>query len=444
MPRPPQKSGRPGLSMAGQTHKRPVLNLPRQAAVQILNGVMTEHKQLSELIQSDEFQALAPEDRARSQRLATHTLRHVGRADRALRPHLVKLPAVEVLNILRLGLVEIAGMGAPAYAVVNDLVSICSASNQTRPYKGLINAVLRKAVADETGKWDKSPVQMLPKWLRNPLREAYGNGPIMAIETAHMRGAPVDLTVTGDLETWASTLGGTPLANGSLRLGEIGQISTLEGFAEGKWWVQDAAAAWPAAALALTPGETVLDVCAAPGGKTMQMAAKGGVITALDISANRMERVAENLARTQLAAELVVANILYWQDPRQFDAVLLDAPCSATGTIRRHPDLPFAKDGTGISELIELQTQMLNAAAGRVKPGGKLVFCTCSLIPDEGEVQAENFLREHKDFTADTGLPQGMDPAWRTQEGGFRLRPDYWSELGGMDGFYLIRMNRHG
>jgi len=430
--------------MAGQTHKRPVLNLPRQAAVQILNGVMTEHKQLSELIQSDEFQALAPEDRARSQRLATHTLRHVGRADRALRPHLAKLPAVEVLNILRLGLVEIAGMGAPAYAVVNDLVSICSASNQTRPYKGLINAVLRKAVADETGKWDKSPVQMLPKWLRNPLREAYGNGPIMAIETAHMRGAPVDLTVTGDLETWASTLGGTPLANGSLRLGEIGQISTLEGFAEGKWWVQDAAAAWPAAALALTPGETVLDVCAAPGGKTMQMAAKGGVITALDISANRMERVAENLARTQLAAELVVANILYWQDPRQFDAVLLDAPCSATGTIRRHPDLPFAKDGTGISELIELQTQMLNAAAGRVKPGGKLVFCTCSLIPDEGEVQAENFLREHKDFTADTGLPQGMDPAWRTQEGGFRLRPDYWSELGGMDGFYLIRMNRHG
>ena len=444
MPRPPQKSGRPGLSMAGQTHKRPVLNLPRQAAVQILNGVMTEHKQLSELIQSDEFQALAPEDRARSQRLATHTLRHVGRADRALRPHLAKLPAVEVLNILRLGLVEIAGMGAPAYAVVNDLVSICSASNQTRPYKGLINAVLRKAVADETGKWDKSPVQMLPKWLRNPLREAYGNGPIMAIETAHMRGAPVDLTVTGDLETWASTLGGTPLANGSLRLGEIGQISTLEGFAEGKWWVQDAAAAWPAAALALTPGETVLDVCAAPGGKTMQMAAKGGVITALDISANRMERVAENLARTQLAAELMVANILDWQDPRQFDAVLLDAPCSATGTIRRHPDLPFAKDGTGISELIELQTQMLNAAAGRVKPGGKLVFCTCSLIPDEGEVQAENFLRDHKDFSADTGLPQGMDPAWRTQEGGFRLRPDYWSELGGMDGFYLIRMNRRG
>ena len=157
-----------------------------------------------------------------------------------------------------------------------------------------------------------------------------------------------------------------------------------------------------------------------------------------------MERVAENLARTQLAAELVVANILEWQDPRQFDAVLLDAPCSATGTIRRHPDLPFAKDGTGISELIELQTHMLNATAGRVKPGGKLVFCTCSLIPDEGEVQAESFLRRHKDFTVDTSLPQGMDPAWRTEEGGFRLRPDYWSELGGMDGFYLIRMNRRG
>ena len=259
MPRPTQKSGRPGLSMAGRTNKRPVLNLPRQAAVRILNGVMVEHKQLSEFTQSDEFQALAPEDRARSQRLATHTLRHVGRADRALRPHLAKLPAVEVLNILRLGLVEIVGLRAPAHAVVNDLVSICAASNQTRPYKGLINAVLRKAVVDMTGKWDKSPVQMLPKWLRNPLREAYGNGTVMAIETAHMRGAAVDLTVTGDLATWASTLGGTPLENGSLRLGEIGQISALEGFGEGKWGVQDAAAAWPAAALAVTPGETVLD-----------------------------------------------------------------------------------------------------------------------------------------------------------------------------------------
>ena len=442
MPRPPQNSGRPGTSLAGKTEKRLVLNVARLAAIRILNGVMTEQKQLSEMTKTDEFKALAPEDRARTQRLATHTLRHVGRADRALRPHLAKLPAVEVLNILRLGVVEIVGLGAPAHAVVNDLVSICASSGQTRPYKGLINAVLRKAVADVSGKWDKSPVQMMPKWLRNPLREAYGNGTIMAMETAHMRGAPVDLTVTSDPQSWAETLGGTVLPNGSVRLDDMGQISALPGFGDGKWWVQDAAASWPAAWLALKPGEAVLDVCAAPGGKTMQMALAGAEVTSLDISASRMERVAENLARTKLKADLVIANVLEWQDERQFDAVLLDAPCSATGTIRRHPDLPFAKDGTGISELIGLQAEMLSAAARRVKPGGRLVFCTCSLIPDEGEVQAESFLEAHKDFVVDTSVPKGMEVEWRTVEGGYRLRPDYWADRGGMDGFYIIRMNR--
>ncbi|HAJ83647.1 MAG TPA: 16S rRNA methyltransferase [Rhodobacteraceae bacterium] len=442
MPRPPQSSGRPGTSLAGKTEKRLVLNTARLAAIKVLNGVMTEQKQLSEMTQTDEFKGLAPEDRARTQRLATHTLRHVGRADRALRPHLAKLPAVEVLNILRLGVVEIVGLGAPAHAVVNDLVSICASTGQTRPYKGLVNAVLRKAVADVTGKWDKSPVQMLPKWLRNPLREAYGNGTIMAMETAHMRGAQVDLTVTADPQAWAESLGGTVLPNGSVRLDHMGQISALAGFDDGKWWVQDAAASWPAAWLALKSGETVLDVCAAPGGKTMQMALSGAEVTALDISAKRMERVAENLTRTKLEADLVVANVLDWQDARQFDAVLLDAPCSATGTIRRHPDLPFAKDGTGITELIRLQAEMLSAAAKRVRPGGRLVFCTCSLIPDEGEVHAENFLDAHKDFVVDTMVPEGMEPEWRTQEGGYRLRPDYWADRGGMDGFYIIRMNR--
>ena len=155
-----------------------------------------------------------------------------------------------------------------------------------------------------------------------------------------------------------------------------------------------------------------------------------------------MKRVTENLDRTNLKAEKIIANILDWEDSRLFDAVLLDAPCSATGTIRRHPDLPFAKDGTGISELISQQKDMFNAAAQRVKPGGRLVFCTCSLIPDEGEVQAEEFLEENKNFVVDARLPLGMDRKWRTKEGGFRLRPDFWSDFGGMDGFYLIRLNR--
>ena len=282
MQQPQQKPGRPGTSLAGKTAKRVILNIERLEAVRILNAVMIEQKQLSELTQSTEFQALQPQERARAQRLATHTLRHVGRADRALRPHLAKLPAVEVLNVMRLGVVEIVGLGAPAHAVVNDLVSICSANGKTRAFKGLINAVLRKAVADVSGKWDKSPVQMLPKWLRNPLKEAYGNGTVMALETAHMRGAPVDLTVTSEPTVWAKKLNGIVLPNGSVRLNEMGQISSLEGFRDGNWWVQDASASWPAMWLGLQYGETVLDVCAAPGGKTMQMAAMGAKVTSLD------------------------------------------------------------------------------------------------------------------------------------------------------------------
>jgi 16S rRNA (cytosine967-C5)-methyltransferase len=227
-------------------------------------------------------------------------------------------------------------------------------------------------------------------------------------------------------------------------LNEPGQISSLEGFTEGKWWVQDVSASWPVTWLGLQVGETVLDVCAAPGGKTMQMAAARAEVTALDISPQRMKRVAENLTRTKFNVETIIANILDWEDSRHFDAVLLDAPCSSTGTIRRHPDLPFSKDGTGISELISLQTEMLTAAAKRVKLGGRLVFCTCSLIPDEGEVQAENFLKENDSFVADSTTPMGMDEKWRTKEGGFRLRPDFWPDLGGMDGFYIIRLNRLG
>ena len=316
MQQPQQKPGRPGTSLAGKTAKRVILNIERLEAVRILNAVMIEQKQLSELTQSTEFQALQPQERARAQRLATHTLRHVGRADRALRPHLAKLPAVEVLNVMRLGVVEIVGLGAPAHAVVNDLVSICSANGKTRAFKGLINAVLRKAVADVSGKWDKSPVQMMPKWLRNPLKEAYGNGTVMALETAHMRGAPVDLTVTSEPTVWAKKLNGIVLPNGSVRLNETGQISSFEGFKDGNWWVQDASASWPAIWLGLQHGETVLDVCAAPGGKTMQMAAMGAKVTSLDISPQRMKRVAENLNRTKLKAETIIANIMDWEDSR--------------------------------------------------------------------------------------------------------------------------------
>ncbi|MEM8538693.1 MAG: RsmB/NOP family class I SAM-dependent RNA methyltransferase, partial [Pseudomonadota bacterium] len=198
--------------------------------------------------------------------------------------------------------------------------------------------------------------------------------------------------------------------------------------------------------LAPKPGEKVLDLCAAPGGKTLQLASAGALVTALDVSERRLERVAENLARTGLTADLVAADALNWTPPGPFDAILLDAPCSATGTLRRHPDLPFAKDGSEFPGLFELQRQIIDRAVGWLKPSGRLVYCTCSLLIDEGEEQLRDALKRHPTLTVDTAayaLP-GITPEWIDADGGLRLRPDYWQDLGGMDGFYIAALQNSG
>jgi 16S rRNA (cytosine967-C5)-methyltransferase len=216
----------------------------------------------------------------------------------------------------------------------------------------------------------------------------------------------------------------------------------LAGYQEGGWWVQDAAAALPVQILAPKTGEAILDLCCAPGGKTMQLAASGANVTALDSSERRMQRVRENLARAKLDAELIVGDAL--EATGQFDAILLDAPCSATGTIRRHPDLPLVKDGAEFGELIELQAQMLAHAITLLKPGGRIVFCTCSLLPDEGECQIEDLLEQHPELQIDRNALKlnGLDESWISPEGGLRLRPDYWPDLGGMDGFYIALVHK--
>jgi len=219
-----------------------------------------------------------------------------------------------------------------------------------------------------------------------------------------------------------------------------GQVSALEGYAAGGWWVQDAAAALAVPLLGPVAGERVLDLCAAPGGKTLQLAAAGARVVALDMSGSRMDRLRENLARCGLSAELVVADALHWQPDEKFDAVLLDAPCSATGTVRRHPDLPFVKDGSDVADLVALQAALLDRALGMVRPGGRVVFCTCSLLPEEGEGQLAAALARHPGLRADRVDLPGVDPAWWTDGGGLRLRPDYWAEAGGMDGFFMARL----
>ena len=233
------------------------------------------------------------------------------------------------------------------------------------------------------------------------------------------------------------------MPSGSVRLTDPGQVSALPGFGSGDWWVQDAAAALPVRGLGEVAGLSVLDMCAAPGGKTLQLAAGGADVTALDISEGRLARVHENLARTGLSAAVVTADALAFAGG-PFDAVVLDAPCSATGTIRRHPDLPLVQRGEAIAGLIELQAALLDHALTLLKPGGRLLYCTCSLLPDEGECQIEAALARHEGLRVMPGafdLP-GVAPDWRSDEGGLRLRPDYWAERGGMDGFYMACLTR--
>lgn len=416
----------------------------RDAAARLVFGVTEGRATLTDLLASGALAHLAPPERARAQRLAQATLRHLGRADAALRPHLRRAPPPEVRAILRLATVEMLEEGAPAHGVVDAAVTL--AKTRADSLGGLVNAVLHKVAVMPPEVWAALTPPALPDWLRGRLMNAWGKQAVMAIEAAHLAAPPLDLTPkTGDAAALAAALGGEALATGSVRLqAQHGQLSDLAGYAQGDWWVQDAAAALPARVLAPRPGERVLDLCAAPGGKTLQLAAAGASVTALDISAPRMARLGENLARCGLQAETVVADALDWAPAELYDAVLLDAPCSATGTIRRHPDLPHARDPATLRGLYALQAALIDRALGFLKPGGRLVFATCSLLPEEGEAQLAAALARHPDLTVarDALALPGIDPGWITPQGGLRLRPDYWLEKGGLDGFFITCVRR--
>ncbi len=409
----------------------------RRSAIYLLDQILGEGRLLPECLAAGALDRLVPEDRARAQRLTIETLRGLERADRLLADHLRQTPALTVHNALRLGTVELC-QGEAAHGVVNSMVEIVGRSRKHGRLKGLVNAVLRKIAADGPDAWPKMRVPRLPDWLRDPLIMAWGDDAVKGMEQAHFNGAPLDVT----LKPGAEAPGGEALPTGSVRLQDAGQVSALPGYKRGNWWVQDAAAALPVRVLAPKAGEKVLDLCAAPGGKTLQLAVVAAEVTALDISETRLERVRENLKRTGLKAKVIAGDALDHQG--QYDAILLDAPCSATGTIRRHPDLPFAKDGSEFGGLIELQARMLAHAWTLLKPGGRLVYCTCSLLPDEGEVQIEEALDQYPDMQIDRAALEiaGVEPDWITEEGGLRLRPDFWADKGGMDGFYIACLNK--
>ncbi len=408
----------------------------RRAAVAAMTAVTEEGRPLNEVL-ARETAKLDPAEKARAGRLAVNALRWAQRSDRVLGPHLRMKPEDAVLNALRLALFEMFVEGAPPHAAVDAAVSMTAKSKA-----GLVNGVLRNVLRREIV-WDDLPLPQTPKWLRKRLLAAWGKETVAAMEAVHAKAAPLDLTLRPgeDAESWAAKMGAEVLPTGSLRLPEVGRVSGLPGYDEGAWWVQDAGATLAARVLNPAKGDRVLDLCAAPGGKTMQLVSAGAKVTALDISDARHVRLRENLARTGLEADLIIADALEWEPEAPFDAILVDAPCSATGTLRRHPDLAFARDGSGIEALLELQAKLIDRAAGWLRPGGRMVYCTCSLLPEEGEGQIDAALARLPELQLANIDADWVDPVWRIPNG-LRLRPDHWAERGGIDGFFVAALEK--
>ncbi|HTN95594.1 MAG TPA: transcription antitermination factor NusB [Nordella sp.] len=418
----------------------------RRAALAILAAVLGEARPFDEALMREHTSDFEPRDRAFVTALVQTSLRRKGECEVVLERFMSKrLPrkSGKASLILLLSAAQLLYLGGPPHAVIDLAVTLAREDRESRHFSALINAVLRKLVGVEP--LDK-PHLNVPQWLWRRWVKTYGKKTAHDIARAHLKIAPLDITPKSSPEDWALNLGGTALPTGSVRLPEKpGALETLSGFGEGAWWVQDAAAALPVRLLGDVAGKTVLDICAAPGGKTAQLAAGGAHVTALDQSVTRMERVSENLDRLQLKAELRVTDALDFPWGLLFDVVLLDAPCSATGTIRRHPELPYIKSEIQITELVELQTRLLIHAAGFVKPGGSLVYCTCSLEPEEGERQVESFLATHADFTRQGLSPEdvGGEAQFITASGDLRTLPSMNIGLDqGLDGFYAVRLQR--
>ncbi len=389
---------------------------------------------------------LEPADAALARAIAVATFRRLGQIRFVLAERLDKgLPVGKprLLALLATGCAQILDLSVPDHAAVDCAVRLAKADQRTAGFTGVVNAVLRRvarereailAAADPLG-------GNTPDWLARRWVASFGPERAAAIAKAHLTSAAIDLTPRREDEAqrWAETLGATLLPTGSLRLPPDGAaIPALAGFGEGAWWVQDAAAAIPARLLGVTEGERVLDLCAAPGGKTMQLASRGATVTALDRSAPRLERLRENLARIGLTAEVTVADATAYQ-AEPFDAVLLDAPCSATGTIRRHPDVAWIKEEADIARLAQLQARLLDRAATLVRPGGRLVYCTCSLEPDEGEAQVAAFLTRNPAFVRAAVRPDevGGQHELIDAHGDLRTLPSH-----GLDGFFASRLVR--
>jgi 16S rRNA (cytosine967-C5)-methyltransferase len=430
----------------------------RRIAADILDGVLHKRRTLDEQLDGGAahpgLKTLSDRDRALMRRLVATILRRLGTLGHVLSRLLdrgIPTDAPRAQSALLIGAAQILWMDVPDHAAVDLSVRLVQSDRRAAKYAGLVNAVLRRCAREAQPLIDevKSETLDLPPWLLARWIGHYGATVARDIAIAIGHEPSLDITVKSDPAQWATRLHGETLPTGSVRTLLQGSVTMLPGFAEGQWWVQDAAAALPARLFGDVAGKTIADLCAAPGGKTAQLAQAGASVIAVDRSPGRMTRLRDNLARLSLAAEQVVADAAEWQGgscSSGFDGILVDAPCSSTGTIRRHPDVAWLRQEADIGALMALQKRLLHKAVALLRPGGMLVYCTCSLEPEEGEqaiaalLAAESAVRR---APIDAGEVAGLAEIV-TVEGDLRTLPCHLPHddprLGGLDGFYAARL----
>jgi 16S rRNA (cytosine967-C5)-methyltransferase len=453
------KNARKKKPRSGERDDSPGLAV-RRVAADIVEGVLGRHRALDEMLEGSDARAataalaaLADRDRALTRAIVAVVLRRLGTLRHLLGSFLEEgLPAQapRVETALLIGAAQILFLEVPDHAAVDLAVRLAREDRMAKHFAGLINAVLRRITREGKERIAAldAPVLDTPPWLMQRWIKTYGEATAHAIAAANGREPALDLTVKSDAEAWAAKLDGRVLPTGSVRTIVHGAVTALPGFDEGAWWVQDAAASIPARLLGNVAGLRVADLCAAPGGKTAQLVAAGAKVTAVDRAPGRLKRLQENLTRLSLEAELVCADVAAWTPDQQFDAILLDAPCTSTGTIRRHPDVPWLKRSADITSLAALQRRLLDHAITLIRPGGTLVYCTCSLEPEEGaEVVADLLAREQSVRRVPIAAAEVFGEAdFINADGDLRTLPCHFtdadSRFAGVDGFYAARLEK--
>ncbi|MBH69061.1 MAG: MFS transporter [Rhodospirillaceae bacterium] len=424
------------------------VSISRYAALELFTSIVVRKQTLEKAIGTFlGFDQLSERDKGFSRLIVVTTLRRLGQIDAIVNYCLIKeLPkgAETVTNVIRLAAAEILFLGVDVYASVDSAVTIVKARRFYK-FQGLTNAVLRRLAREGEKLVGEFPEELnFPEWIVKAWIREYGKSEARRLVLSSLEEPALDISVKNNANVWAEKLDAKILVTGSLRRGFGGRIEDMPGYKEGAWWVQDAGAAIPVLLFGNVKGLRVLDACAAPGGKTAQLAAAGADVTAVDRSPKRLKRLESNMIRLRLPVTCIQADLIDWEPEESFDAVLLDPPCTATGTIRRNPDLLIRKAINDTKKLVKLQDKLLSKVSRLVKPHGQLIFCTCSLQPEEGEQRISKFLAKNMKFKRNPVRPNEIGGMTEliNKSGDLRTLPSQFSEVGGIDGFFVARLSR--